>query len=361
MFISIDICGESLYAVLGNAANGNIEVHECDEIRLPEGTVAGGDIKNSPALLMTINKLLSTQKYNSSSAVATFTSSTAISRRLTLPPGKPSEIAGMVRSQISQTIGDPSDYVIEYTYASHTQAKNAPIDIWAYAVERELVDKYYTLLKNAKLRPVALDIHSNCIQKAVSGTAVNDTPLTGRSTVFADIERDFIEIHLFNESDRAFSRIAPVSANDFLMTAGSLGYGRADPSMSLMSKRLITFSLDRGQSQRLDCIDYDLLNVSPETLAGDAALADSARQYIGRISDELLKMIQFQMMRNSSMPVSCVYIYGGLSGIKGFDSSLAQLLSCPVETVKGISKIKIDKKYVLAKYLNAIGALMRLN
>lgn len=360
MLITIDICGDNVYLVEGLATPAAIDVYKCDEAKLPDGTIEDGDIKNHAALAMTLTKLLNARSYKAAAAVITFTSGIVMSRRLTLPPGKPYEISAMVKSQMSQAVSVPSDFVFEYSYAKAVQSKDAPNDVWAYALDKEFIEKYYSVFKSIKLRPVALDIHSNCVEKLLFDASVNGAALSGRSTLFVGIEREFIEIHLFSNSERGFSRIAPVSAAEFLLIADNLGYGRPDSELSLMEKRLSAISDDSVKKKHSDAISYDALDISPEALQKDTILAEAAHQYTGRLADELSKMIQFQMMRDSSLPVACVYLYGSFSGVKGLDTALSQSIECRVEIIENISKVKIDADVKLAKYVNAIGALIRL-
>lgn len=358
MLIAIDVNGDSVYIAEGSATPGSVEVNNCYEIVLPEGTVEDGVIKNQSALKAKISRLMSAHSFKVMSAVATFISSGAISKRLTLPPGKRSEIAGMVRNQMSQAVGDPSEYLFDYTYITPPQSKTAPVEVWAYAVERETVESFHSMFRSARLRPSALDIHPNSIQKLLRDACVNESKLKGRSTLFAEIERDYIEIHLFNGDERAFSRIAPVSASEFLMIADSLGYGRQNDVSNMETE--FDNGAENSIKQSAEGISYGLLDVTPQMLERDTILAEAVRQYTGRIADELQKMIQFQLMRDSTMPVSCVYLYGGLAGIKGIDMCIAQNITCPAEVVKSISKVKINDNRMLYKYLNAMGALIRL-
>lgn len=359
MLISIDVSGEMLYLVEGNAGANSVSVHKCSEARLPEGTIENGVIKNHAGLVSAITKLINTHNYRSPSAVATFTSSSVILRKISVPPGKPNEIASMVRNQMAQAFGESADYVFEYTFASAAPPKDKVCDVWVYAVEKDTVDKFYSIFKSLKLRPVALDIHSNCVEKLLFGSRVNGVSLEGRSTLFVDIERDYIEVHLFSGYERGFSRIAPVSAKEFLRVASSRGYGMHDDNMSLIERRLFALS-PSGTINRMSMISYDALDVTADTLAKDSVLAEAANTYIGEISDELVKMVQFQMMRDSSMPVSCIYIYGSFSEVRGLAGSLSQALSCPVERISSVSKVNAGRSVHVGKYINALGALIRI-
>jgi len=141
------------------------------------------------------------------------------------------------------------------------------------------------------------------------------------------------------------------------MIAENLGYGNT----STLNHPVGSFVDKEGQQNKQVVNDaWDGLDISPETLESDSILAETARQYTGKVADELNKMIQFQLRRDTKSPVSCIYTYGSFSGIKGFSSTLSQALSCTVETIDSVSNVKIEKSVRIGKYINAIGALIRL-
>ena len=85
MLIAIDVNGDSVYIAEGSATPGSVEVNNCYEIVLPEGTVEDGVQK--PICPKGKNKQADdAHSFKVMSAVATFISSGAISKRLTLPP-----------------------------------------------------------------------------------------------------------------------------------------------------------------------------------------------------------------------------------------------------------------------------------
>lgn len=349
MLLSIDVCGNKIYIAEGSVASGSIALNKCCEFALPPGTVEDGDIKNHTAFVSSLSKVLSSYKFKSNSAVLTFTSSATLSRRLELPTAKPREITAMVKNQMVQSVNDPAEYVFEYSCHSGSSG-GKKIVVWAYALEKSFIDKYYIAFKSLRVSPAALDIHSNCVEKLILNANINGSNLSGKSFLMVGIEKSYIEIHLFGGGERAFSRIAPISIFDFLMIIKNLGYS----STSNNSYRA-SYVSSTSENEILSGLD-----ISVDKLESDPGLAEAAHNYTGKISDELLKMIQFQLRRDSSSPVSRVYLYGGYSGLKGLCENLSHSLNCPVETVKTISKIKSDEKISVAKYINAIGALIRL-
>ncbi len=57
MFFSVDVSDQFLYAVEGNVSGGIVTVVNSGEMRLPEGTVEDGIVKNHAAFVMALNKL----------------------------------------------------------------------------------------------------------------------------------------------------------------------------------------------------------------------------------------------------------------------------------------------------------------
>ncbi len=358
MLLSIDICSDIVYLAEGSVTNGIVSISKCDEAKLPVGTVEDGDIKNHTALVTTISKLLTARSYKAGSAVLTFTSSSVFSRRLDLPNAKPREISAMVQNQMVQSVNDPTEYVFEYSYSDSTLTKDKTVGVWAYALDKDFVEKYFAVFKGLKFRPAALDIHCNCIEKLLLGANVNGCDLKGNSVLLVDIEHEFVEIHLLSGGERAFSRISPVSVSEFLMIAENLGYGSITASDE-SSGNYEAFTKSEQKESNSNDTAANALDISPEALLNDSILADAAHQYTGRLADELQKMVQFQLRRDSSSPVSLVYVYGTFSGLKGLCANLSPSLTCPVETINNISNVKIKANVKLAKYINAIGALIR--
>lgn len=336
MFFSVDVSDQFLYAVEGNVSGGIVTVVNSGEMRLPEGTVEDGIVKNHAAFVMALNKLHALKNFRSTSMVMTINSSFILSRRLELPPARPRELSLMVRNEMLQVVNDTTEFVYEYSLASdEVKTKSSISSVWAYAISKETVDEYYSIFRNVRFKPVALDIHANSVEKLFLGAKINDTDIGGKSTLFVGIEHDAAEIHLFSERQRAFSRLAPVSSEEFRLVVENAGLGNTE-SHSLSG-----------------------LDITADKIRLDSILSGAAHQYVNQLAEELQKMNQFQLRRNSANPISYVYLYGSLSKIKGLEDALSLTTGLPVQTVRSISKVKAGDIDV-AGYANAIGALIRL-
>ena len=332
---AVDPTKAAIYAVEGSAGPVGVTVLRAGEMRLPEGTVQDGAVRNQAAFIRTLQKLRAARHIRSNDMTLSVGSGAVLSRRLELPAARPRELGQMVVNEMIQVVGEASDFVYEYARNDEPgRDKTQPVTVWAYAMPRAMVDTYYSVFRNGHFKPVALDIHANCIEKLVTGAAVNGQGWGDQSVLFIQIENEGLEIHLFSEGRRVFSRFSPVSAEELLSSLQQLR-GEREPAVP------------------------DELDIAAAASDRNPLLAEIVHRYVGRLADEIGKMSQFQLRRNSLNPVGHAYLYGGLARISGIGPALAQSTGIPAETVQAISGVKMAQAPV-APYLNAIGALIRL-
>jgi type IV pilus assembly protein PilM len=337
MFLSIDVANDNLYAVEGSSSAGTVSIFKAGQSKLALNTVEDGVIKNHASFIMTLNRVISAKSLTARLTIFTFNSSSVMSRHLDLPLSKPKEIDKMVKNEMLQIVTDPGEFVYEYSVVNSAAAiKSNIVSVWAYALPKEIIDEYHSYSRATKLKPMALEVHSNSIEKLLLNASVNGKPFSSQSMLFAQIEEDGLEIHLFSDGQRAFSRTSPVSATELKILLGNSG-------------------ISTGKGSFFDSVD-----LTSEKVKNDSILSEVANQYINYIADELYKMIQFQQRRDAKNPVSAVYIYGGMAVVKGLAQEISEVLDINTETIEALSTVKNPNNIRLTKYINAIGALIRL-
>lgn len=346
MLVSIDVTDQALYLAAGTVDAGaadagaagaaTVKVAKLASLGLPESAVRDGIVKDPGAVAAGLRRLLDAQQIRSGPAVCTIAGGALLARRLELPASKPRELALMVRSEMLRMAGTGGDYVYEY---ASVREKAAPgvgtVSVWAYALPRQAVDEYRALLKGQRLKPLALDAHQNSIEKLLAGREINGRAVGRRSALFAGVEETGLEVHLFSDGQRAFSRSAPVSAAGLPKIAA-------------------------GAGPFPDSADFwKGLDFTPGRAAGGPLFAEALRGYLGGIAEELRRMIRFQLRRDAANPVSAIFLYGAVPQAKGLDAALSSALGVPAETIRSMAGVEAGGRDIL-QYLNAIGALIRL-
>lgn len=333
--IAVDLNGAGICAVEGRAGKNGVNVVRAEEVALPGGTEENGNILNEVAFAMALQKLRVNMGFRSRTVAMTIGSSAVLSRKLELPTARPREFGRMVANEMMQVVGDAADFVYEYALSGEQPGGGQSVSVWAYAMPNSMADSYYNIFRNLRYRPAALDIHGNCMEKLLAGSQVNGADIHAKPVLFVQIEADGLEIHLFSKGRREFSHITPVSAEKLLVALGSFATGADQKSRSLP--------------------EYDL---GADSVRKDAVVTEISHRYVGSIADEIVKMVQFQLRRNSLDPVAQIFLYGRLSQIKGIEQALSAVTGIRTDVVRSVSRV--HAKMPVAPYLNAIGALIRL-
>lgn len=339
MILSIDIGSRYLYAAEASVVSGVIHAAKLTEITLADGVVDDGAVQNFAAAAASARKMLSAANIAAGRAVVTVNSSRILSRRLQLPPAKPAELGKMVKNEMLQAVSDDAEFVYEYSVLRGPQgqkgtlAQRAPLQLWAYAMPTELVEGYGALMRGLHLKPVALDLHTNCLEKLLAGAQINGSDVGGQSTVLLDLEEGATEIHLFSERERAFSRTAPIGLTDLRMM------------------------LDGGEVADIPRAPEKIDLASP-AVRENRMVGDVLHDYIGKLADEVQKMVQFQLRRNAGNPVACVYLYGSLALMAGLDGAIRSMTGLRTERIETVSKVR--SAVPVTKHINALGAFIRL-
>lgn len=335
MLLSIDVSSDKFYAVEGSCNGGFVYMVKTGEMRYPKGTVENGVLRNKASFIASLEKLMKLKNFKSKASSLTINSSAILSRRLELPTSKPKDMIKMVKSEMYQIVKETNDYIFEYSIVNDIQADPKVKNVWAYAIPKEIIDDYYSVYKLIRLRPTTLDIHANSVEKLFLNTVVNGRQRVGaNAALLVGIEEDEMEVHLFSDGQRAFSRVVSVS-----------------------SAELRALSQNAGMISRED--GFDNLDITADKFRSDSILNENARQFIGSLTEELQKMLQFQKRRNAADPVTTIYLYGGMACIKGLAAGIGAMLGIQTENVEALSNV-VTSEPRLVKYINAVGSLIRL-
>ena len=331
--LSIDVGSKKVCVVQGNCRKGNVTVNSWSEIEYESEVVANGMIMDRPALSFMINEIIKTNRMNSKSTVITINSSDIVARELTLPRIKLIDLKLVVNNEMSRILGEDSGYVIDFVTST---ADEKMLSVMAYAVKNEIIEGYFSLLKELKLKPLAIDIHANAMSKLLTSTEINGNDHKNDNIIVADIGYSKIAFHGFSAGICRFNRTEVSLVQEFVREIGSIF--RCDVTQEHLSK----------------------LSFSPEYENENVIISDTCKYFIYRLSEEIQKYTQYILLNSEKKNVAKVIICGGITSINGLDQALTNILKIPVEVLSSVGRLTIPQNCSLAKICNAAGALIRL-
>lgn len=333
--LSIDVGSKKVCVIEGSCRSGVVTVSAWGETEYASEIVVNGVISDRTSITFLISEIIKKNKFKSKKAVITISNSDIISRELKLPDMKLQNLTMLVKNEMLRIIGaDNSNYTVDFLINGTNPDKM--LNIMAYAIPNDTVEGYYTLLKDLKLVPVALDIHPNSISKLLSGTTINNNDHSEENIIVADIGYSKIYFHGFVNGVYHFSRAEISPVPEFV-------------------REIFAINRTEENTDSLKELDFSLDAIQQNTI-----IADTCRHFISRLSDEILRYIQYVKINTTSKSVSKIYITGGIVQAKNADAVLSNVLNMPVETLHTSGKVNIPETCSLAKTANAAGALIRL-
>lgn len=299
--ISIDIGSHTIKLVVGkHLKNGMVEVKEAHSVNTPEGSIEDGKILDFNRLKEALEVLMMEKKSKAKGAIFTVQSTEAITREVTLPLVKPSEMKDMVHMEIYQYFPvNLDEYIVEHKIIHEFMENDIKkANIMVAALPKMIVEEYLQMATELRLKPVAMDINSNAIAKLFlpeNNNIVNDHKTQNKTIAILDIGVSQINLHIISQGIMQFSRI----------------------------------------------IDQNRMEDMNEFL------------------DEINRYFQFYTSRKTDNQIDSIYIMGGNSKNQGVHKLISESVNIPTFPIIKMSQVKNEDSIHLAEFLNAIGALIR--
>lgn len=179
--VGVDISDRSIKFVRFSPKN-IFELEEYREIEVPEGVIQEGEIKKENELSGLIGSWLagSGKNFKNAFAVVSLPEEKSFLRLIQFPKMKREEIKNAIRWEIEANIPLPPDELI-YDFEVVEQPEQHAnyydhLDVVINAFPRTLVESYNEVLKKAGIQPVAMELESQAIVRALLTTSKNKGP-----------------------------------------------------------------------------------------------------------------------------------------------------------------------------------------
>lgn len=331
--ISIDVGSKKVCVIEGFSKKGSNYVSSYGEISYEDEVVVNGNINDRAALGFLINEIIKRKNMKSKEAIVTINSSDIVVRYLKLPNVKVANLKLLVNSEFSRLIKEDNNYIIDFVIKNKTE--DNMLNVMACAVPKGLVESYFSLLKELKLKPFAFDINQNSIAKLLSDTTINDSSQANANIIVADLGYSNISYYGFSNGSLSFNRTDISPVQEFVRELGSIN--------------------------RIDVTDdyINSLDLSPGYDNDDPLINDTCKYFVYKLGEEIQKYIQYLIINSEIKSVEKIYIFGGIALSKGITTALSQSIKLPVELLKSCGNVKVADEICLSKVVNAAGALIR--
>jgi len=330
-----------LHLVEGSNVKGLLHIDKAIVFPVPDGCFSGETITNAGLLTEAVTEAFKLGGFGTREAVVTINASGAVIRDIDMPNAKPKELDEMIRNELVQTYHILPTDIVQYKPVDKVIGDDgtALTRYRATAIDQEIVDDYRSILVSAKLKPVAMDVNVNAVEKLLNREiVVNDKILNGNATMLIDFGDTLTTIYIVSQGKPVFHR--------------HLNAGCGEIERYIYDE---TFTPEK-EIRKLKEEGFNFFGEDETAIKYFNIL----RPFFYNFTDEIRKIIGFYTSRANSGNVEQILLFGGGSNMAGLAEYCESNFNVPAEQVRNITNVKFkDPATPIESYLNAIGALIR--
>ena len=345
--LSIDIGTYDTKMVLGKQQNKIIHVEDAWMIKTPENAFYNGQIVEIERLQNEISRSLMKRNIKTKKVICTVESTSIITREITLPITKSQEMQSMVQYEMEQYLPIMlSEYVVEYKILEELIEDNIKkARVLVVALPKSIAEKYFNLVRDIDLQPVALDIHSNAVAKLFSSVLYvnNENSSLDKTVAIIDLGHNNINVSIITKGVAQFNRL--------------ITFGGKDIDINLANS--FNLSLEEAENRKIETCNLKDLN---SMNASVAMMNEEVKTAVDFWGQEIQRIFQYYTSRGAQNSIDEIYLCGGSANLKGVPRYMEEYFNLPTFFITNISSIKtgiVARNIELGRYLNSIGAIIR--
>ncbi|EES47885.1 pilus assembly protein PilM [Clostridium botulinum] len=342
--VAFDIGSTNIKIAEGTYYKGILSIEKLIDIPTPAEAIIDGNIEKKELLVSILQKALNENGINAKEGICTNNSSLIINREILIPDVKDEELDTVVRYEIQQYLPiNLDDYVLQMTkIGEEFSDEGKKLEIRAIAYPEKMAKGYYDLLMNLNLKPFALDVNYNALNKLLNHIEVinNHKVNSEESLVFIDMGSTSLDVNIYNNGVLKFTRI---------IKAG----GKYLDEILYENMNIPIEEIEKFKSHDIDLKEEELE-------FQNQIIIDTLDEWI----DKIEKIIQFYKSKNFDDDINKIFIYGRTSRIKNLEQYITSKIGIETIKIRNIpeiindSNIEVDEN--IDNFINVIGSLIRL-
>lgn len=337
--VAFDMGSSTIKIVEGTYYKNDLTIEKYIIIPTPKDAIIDGEIKKEEELCSKLSTILKENGIKAKYGICTTNSSLIINREILIPKVEEEEMDTVIRYEIQQYLPiNLDDYILQGTIISEQEVDGIiKLNIRVIAYPEKIARGYYNLLLRLQLKPYALDVNYNAINKFINIAGVeNEFVNQNDSVVFIDLGASSIDVNIYNKGKLDFTRIIKDCGNEIdemLIERNGL---KVDEIKTFKEKNISLYE------------ELEPVNVL-------------TRQIVDEWIEKIEKIIQFYKNRNMGNELNHIFIFGGSSKLNGLEEYMTQKLSIKTKK-KGIYKIVFksnDDGEPIDDFINVIGSVIR--
>ncbi len=288
---------------------------------LPPEAIVDGALMNSTAIVQAIQELISELKIKQKDVAIGVSGHSVIIKKISMPRMTQDELEESIQWEAEQYIPfDVKDVNID------TQILNADandqtgqMDVLLVAAKKDMINDYTTVVSEAGLTPVVVDVDAFAVQNMFG--ANYDLP-TNETVVLINAGASVVNINILTNGYTVFTRDVTIGGNQFTEEI----------------QKQLNVSYEEAEALKIGGGRNDADAVVPQEV--ERVMSQVAEQVAG----EIQRSLDFYAGTAAEANFSKVFISGGTAKIPALFKTIENRVGVPVEILNPFKNIEIDNR-----------------
>lgn len=336
--IGIDISDLSVKFLGLQRRRGRLAIRSFGEFAVPAGVITDGEIRDEAALARLLAEGLKRSGVRDRWCVAALPEEKSFVRVLELPPLKTEDVERAVRWEVEGVIPLPFEDIY-YDHEVIPDGQSGHTDVLITAFPRAIIHPYHRVLTAAGCTPLALELESQAISRAV-------VPAASSSLLIMDFGAVRTSVIVFAGGSLFFTKSIPIGGRD-LESAIARG---------------LNISAEQARAVKIET------GISGE---GGERMNEVLAPLLSKLTVELSQTLDFyrehpRRRHTELADISAILLSGGDANLSGLETYLATAIERPVELADPFTRVTLGAGVVppmpqnqAQQYTTAIGLALR--
>jgi type IV pilus assembly protein PilM len=316
--IGLDLGSSYIKTVKLKESKGSYELELFDIHPLPPELIVDGSIIDSLRLVDSIKELIKKAGIKTKDTVISISGhSSVIIKRISLPEMSEEELSESIKFEAEQYVPfDIEDVMLDFQIIGPKE-EPGQMDVILVAVKKDIINEYISVVKEAGLNPIIVDIDSFALENMYG---INYEIEPDKNIALLNIGASTINLGILKGGISVFTRDSSIGSNlhtEALQREFNISYENAE-------------KLKRGELVE---------NISPENAA---TVIETASE---EILSEIIRSFDYYRSTTLHEDISEVMLSGGCALLKNFASMITERSGISTHMVEPFRNIKIPKKF----------------
>jgi type IV pilus assembly protein PilM len=328
--VGVDIGASSIKVVQLRETRKKLQVVRCGWAPLPPQTIIDGHVMNSSAVTEALGRVFRDAKIQQRDVAIGVYGQSVIVRKITVPIMTTAELDEQIHWEAEQHI--PFDIkLMSIDYEVLRQRPDAgQMDLLLVAAKKDEINDYAAILREAKLRPIVVDINAFTIQNIFDQQ--NGLP-PDATIALLNVGAAVSSLNIVAKGVSAFTRE--------ITNAGNTITEEIRKALSCSYEQAEAYKHGGGAAQIVPQEVTQIINQACQALAG-----------------EIQRSLDFYLATSGEQEIGRIHLSGGSAYLAPLAQAIERRARVPVELFDPMTKIDVDAKFVNEPQLRAVASQM---